>query len=60
MTGALKKTPESFSSNSGLVRGHTSEPTVVLHVVDAHLDKDGHCDVLPLTQTGQTAAEHLI
>lgn len=37
-----------------------SEPTVVLHMVDAHLDKARHCAVLPVTQIGQTAAEHLV
>lgn len=35
-------------------------PTCVLHVLDAHLDKVGHRRVLPLAQTGQAAAEHLI
>lgn len=34
--------------------------TCVLHMVDAHFDKVGHWCVLPLTQTGQTAAKHLI
>lgn len=33
---------------------------VVLHVVDAHLDEAGHAAALPVTQTGQAAAKHLI
>lgn len=34
--------------------------TVALHVVDAHPDEGGHGAVLPLTQTGQAAAKHLV
>lgn len=35
-------------------------PTVVLHVVDAHLHEGGHRGALPVTEVGQAAAEHLI
>lgn len=34
--------------------------TVALDVVDAHPDEGGHAAVLPLTQTGQAAAKHLV
>lgn len=49
-------TETSIISSSDLVKW----PTAVLYVVYAHLDKGWHRAVLPLTQTGQTAAKHQI